>query len=195
MDERLRALTARATSCGHLETEGGIYTARKMAKIMKTPKNFDANTAFKGGHGGGGSHPYKWDEWFSGDLVLLERSEGPENEKGTIEAPVTMRDYGVPQDAMFPKTKTAARRRYKVVFLAKREYNAKTGMFDGAKLENGGIILQARDMTPDERVAEDILRAEEKEKLKAKKAANGDTADDTDEYDSAIEPAAEPAQS
>ena len=122
--------------------------------------------------------------------MLLERSEGPENDKGTIEEPTVMRDYGVPRDAMHPKTKTAARRRYKVVFLSNREYDTKAGSFSGPKLENGGIILQARDMTPDERVEEDILRAEEKEKLKAKKAANNGTDDDSEEEDSAIEPAA-----
>lgn len=105
---------------------------------------------------------YPWDEWFAGDLLLLERSEGPNNDKGTvIEGQETLkRDYGVPTNAMFPKIKTAARRRYKVVQTSRRDA-------DGNKLANGGIIIKGRDMTPEERTEEDVLRAEEKAALSA----------------------------
>lgn len=109
----------------------------------------------------GGALKYPWDEWFDGTLWMLERSEGPENEKGTIEAPTVARDYGVPTNAMVPKLHTAARRRYKVVQISR--YDA-----DGNRLKDA-LIIKARDMTPDERVAEDQLRAEEKEALKAKR--------------------------
>lgn len=104
---------------------------------------------------GGFAAKYPWDEWFNGDLLLLERSEGPANDKGTVEHPTTARDYGVPQNAMPPKIHTAARRRYKVVQISRVDA-------DGVRLANHGLIIKARDMTPDERSAEDLLRAEEK---------------------------------
>lgn len=135
-----------------------------MAKEFKLPKGVKEYT-FQSSKGGGTASKYAWDEWFSGKLILIERSEGPENAKGTIEdgTETTKRDYGVPTNAMGPKIATAARARYKVCQVGRTN-------FDGSKLKDA-LVLQARDMTPDERVAEDILRAEEKDAAKAKKAA------------------------
>ena len=112
---------------------------------------------------GGGvvASKYPWDEWFSGDLLLLERSEGTENEKGTIDTITVKKDYEVGNDAMLPKIKTAARKRYKVCQVSR--YDA-----DGNRLVNS-LIIKARDMTDDEKQAEDILRAEEKAAAKAAK--------------------------
>jgi hypothetical protein len=97
---------------------------------------------------------YPWDEWFNGDLLLLEQSEGTKDEKGTVTTVTTKKDYEVDTDAMPPKIKTAACRRYKVVQVSRRDA-------DGNKLVNS-LIIKARDMTDDERTAEDIKRAEEK---------------------------------
>ncbi len=104
--------------------------------------------------GGGQASKYPWDEWFSGNLLLIERSTGTEDEKGTITTVTEKRDYEVATDAMPAKLKTAARRRYKVVQISRKDA-------DGNKLGNG-LIIKARDMTAEERQAEDILRAEEK---------------------------------
>lgn len=137
----------------------GVQKGRSaMAKEFKLPKGAKLT---KGASGTGGSK-YPWDEWFTGKLLLIERHSGPENEKGTIEVPTEKRDYGVPRDAMPAKLKTAARRRYKVVDVYKRDHT-------GAKLENEGLLIQARDMTDAERVEEDILRAEEREEAKARR--------------------------
>ena len=123
---------------------------------------------------------YPWDEWFNGDLLQIERSVGPENEKGTVEAPTVAKDYGVPSDSMPPKIKRAARHRYKVCEIDRYDT-------DGTKLTNA-FQIQARDMTADERVAEDILRAEEKAAAKAGKANDADVPDQGDD-----EPVAEAA--
>lgn len=135
--------------------------ATKVSK--KEAKGFEFRFASGQNRSGAFAAKYPWDEWFDGELWLLERHDGPANNKGTIEQPTTVRDYGVPVDAMFPKTKTAARHRYKIVQLSKRGD-------DGQLLPNGGIYVKAREMTADERAEEDMLRAEEKA---AKKAANG----------------------
>lgn len=177
LDERLRELLARANAGAFLtppDPTGG--EGRKiMAKGIKVPKGKEISFA-PAGKGGGIKYP--WDAWFNpdhkefpGGLVLLERSEGPENPKGTIEdgMETVKRDYGVPVDAMPPKIKTAARRRYKVVEISRRDW-------EGNRLENGGLILRTRDMTTDERMAEDQLRAEEKA---ARKAADDEEGDDT----------------
>lgn len=150
-----------------------------MAKAVKLAKGkeFTFTSA-----GAGQPSKYPWDEWFNPDpksfsngLVMLERSEGTEDEKGTIVTVTEKRDYEVSNDAMVPKIKTAGRRRYKVVQVNRLDA-------DGNKLENA-LIIRARDMTPDERIAEDILRAEEKESQQARKdkekaaaSTNGTTA-------------------
>lgn len=136
----------------------------------------------------GGVLKYPWDEWFDGSLYLLERSEGPENEKGTIESPTVPKDFGVSVNAMVPKLHTAARRRYKVVQISREDA-------DGARLKNA-LIIRARDMTDEEKVAEDVLRAEEKEAAKlrrAEAAASGTTLPESD--DAGDDPQAEGDQS
>jgi hypothetical protein len=130
-----------------------------MAKPVKLAKGKEFNFSVSKG----AVSKYPWDEWFSGELLLLERSEGTEDEKGTIIEPTEKRDYEVLTDAMPPKIKTAARRRYKVVQVSRMDPNEK-------KLKDA-LIIKARDMSPQECQDEDILRAEEKEVLKAKKAA------------------------
>lgn len=164
LDDRLRRLISQANAGAYLPPidPTGSERRRAMATKVKLPKGKEFTfAAAKGGFGA----KYPWDEWFNGDLLLLERSEGPENEKGTvIEGQETVkRDYGVPRNAMFPKIKTAARRRYKVVQTSSRDV-------DGNKLPHGGIIIKGRDMTSEERVEEDMLRAEER----AKAEANGE---------------------
>lgn len=133
----------------------------EMAKPVKLKKGAEFNFTKKGT-----ASKYPWNEWFNGDLLMIERSEGPENEKGTIEVPTVAKDYGVPNDAMPPKIKTAARRRYKVCETSRVDA-------DGQKLKDA-FIIRARDMTADERIAEDLKRAEEK----AAMVADDDDADD-----------------
>lgn len=99
---------------------------------------------------GGGATKYPWDDWFSGDLLLLEKSTDGEK-----------KDFDVDVDFMPPIIKTAARRRYKVCQISR--YDA-----DGKRLVDS-LIIRARDMTADERAAEDLRRAEEK----AARAAGG----------------------
>lgn len=141
-----------------------------MAKQVKLARGREFNFEQAGK---GKAAKYPWDEWFNGDLLMLERHDGPENAKGTIEddKATTKRDYGVPNNAMVPKIHTAARKRYKVCQISR--YDA-----DGKRLKNA-LIIRARDMNAEERVAEDLLRQEEKAKAKAKKAEGDTDADDT----------------
>lgn len=138
---------------------GGAYLPNKeygvMAKVVKLPKGKE----FSFSAGAGGATKYPWDEWFKvkdgeehGDIIMLERDDGD-----------TKKDFDVDVDAMPAKIKTAARRRYKVVQISRRDC-------DGKKLENA-VIIRARNMTPDERTAEDMARAEEKAEAKAKREA------------------------
>lgn len=124
-----------------------------MPKTVKLRKGEEFN--FAPARAGGGK--YDWDSWFSGELLMLERSDVDAEGNVTGEK----RDYEVPTDSMPPKIKTAARRRYKKVSISR--YDANRNPLGEA------VIIQARDMTPEERQAEDILRAEEKAALKEKK--------------------------
>jgi hypothetical protein len=124
-----------------------------MAREFKLPKNKEFT--FKTG---GGVSKYPWDEWFSGKLLLLERSDVDADGNPTPSG--EKRDFEVERDAMPAKLKTAARRRYKVVQVSKRDH-------EGNPLPNSGLIIKARDMMEDERAAEDLLRAEEKASRKA----------------------------
>jgi len=92
---------------------------------------------------GGGGTKYPWDEWFSGDLLLLEKSTDGEK-----------KDFDVDVDSMPPKIKRAARCRYKIVQISRLDP-------DGNKLADS-LIMKARDMTTEERVAEDRRRAGQK---------------------------------
>ena len=123
-----------------------------MAKPVKLKKGQEFTFASAGG--GAAQSKYPWDEWFKGDILLLEQSVGTADEKGTITTVTEKRDFDVAVDSMPAKIKTAARRRYKVVQISRKDA-------DGAKLDSG-LIIKARDMTADEKVAEDTLRAEEK---------------------------------
>src|SRR5579859_256308 len=91
----------------------------------------------------GGATKYPWDEWFGGDLLLLEKSTDGER-----------KDFDVDVDFMPPTIRTAARRRYKMVQISRLDA-------DGNKLADS-LIIKARDMTAEERVAEDLRRAEAK---------------------------------
>ena len=135
-----------------------------MAKQVKLGrgKEFEFPTT----KGGGGQSKYPWDEWFNGTLLLIERSDVDADGNITGEK----RDYEVETDAMVPKLKTAARRRYKVVQISRKDA-------DKNKLVNA-LIIQARDMDDAERQAEDLQRAEEKAARKEAKdldAANPPT--------------------
>lgn len=127
-----------------------------MAKQVKLPKGVET---FNFGATGSGAVKYPWGEWFSGELLEIERSvptDEPDavNDKGTIVKIKTKGDYEVPTGAMLPKTKTAARARYKVCGMSR--VDAK-----GKRLKDS-IIIQARDMTPEERIAEDAQRVLDK---------------------------------
>lgn len=156
---------ARVNAYGYLPLTDGESVMAKAIKLAKGREFTFAPT------GGGQASKYPWDEWFSGTLLLIERSVGKENDKGAIEDITEKKDFEVSVDAMVPKLKTAARRRYKVVQISRRDA-------DGNRLVES-LILRARDMTTEERQAEDILRAEEKAARKEKAESNGDDADDT----------------
>jgi len=112
-----------------------------MPKPVKLPKG----KTFEFKSGGSGSK-YPWDTILSGELVMITKGE----------------DYDVETDAMPPKIKTAARRRYKTVKVSSRDW-------EGNKLVDS-LIVQASDMTPEQRQAEDTKRAEEKIKNAERRA-------------------------
>lgn len=117
-----------------------------MPKVFKFSKgkSIENLRAHKGG--GSGTSKYPWDQIFDGNANVITKGE----------------DYNVETDAMPPKIKTAARRRYKMVEVFTKDP-------DGNKLEDQLIVI-ATDMTPEQRQAEDVKRAEEK----AKRAAKGE---------------------
>lgn len=127
-----------------------------MAREIKLKKGQEFT--FKQPSGAGGETKYPWQDWFSGKLLLLERSTF--NQDGSV---LEKRDFEVETNHMPPKIKTAARRHYKAVEISRRDA-------DGNRLEDA-LIIRARDMTDDERAAEDLLRAEEKEELVARRNA------------------------
>lgn len=172
MRETLEQMIARANAGGFVPTQDptAFEGVKVMAQKIKMPKNKEFHF-----QPAGKTTPskYPWDEWFNGDLLLLERSEGTEDDKGTVVDVTEKKDFEVSVDSMPAKIKTAARRRYKVVQISRRDA-------DGNKLDNA-LIIRARDMTADERTAEDLLRAEEKEAMRAKRGkgqaeANGQPA-------------------
>ncbi len=121
---------------------------------MPKPVTLKKGQAFEFKNRGGFASKYSWDDWFKSDPKtgkgqLLQLVKGSDEQVTKKEA-----DYSVETDAMPAKIKTAARKRYKVVRVSTRDA-------DGAKLTDG-IIIQARDMTAEERTAEDLKRAEEK---------------------------------
>ena len=109
----------------------------------------------------GKASKYPWDEWFNPDpnkyasgLVMLEQSTGEKDEKGNVISVEDKLDYEVSTEQMVIKIKGAARKRYKVVQVSRHDV-------DGNLLD-GAVIIKTRDMTEDEREAEDIYRAEKK---------------------------------
>jgi hypothetical protein len=164
--EEIRRMVARLNAGAYIPNES--LGENVMAKPVRLGKGKEFHFATSGR--GGGESKYPWDEWFSPDpklypsgLVMLERSSGKENDKGTIVEISEKRDYEVSTDAMPPKIKTAARRRYKVVEISRKDA-------EGNKLEDA-LIIRARDMTADEKQEENVLRAEEKAEAKAKRGA------------------------
>lgn len=105
------------------------------------------------------SSKYQWDAILDGNQNVICKGE----------------DYELDTDSMPPKIKTAARRRYKTVKISTRDHN-------GNKLTEM-LVVQAFDMDTDQRAAEDIKRAEEKEARAAAKAAESDA--ETDVADAA----------
>ncbi len=162
MRETLEQLTARVNANAYLPTK----EIRKMAKAVKLTKGKEFTFAPAGG---GQLSKYPWDEWLSGGLLLLEQSEGTEDDKGTITNPTTKKDYEVSTDSMPAKIKTASRRKYKVTQISRRDA-------DGNRLGNA-LIIRSRDMTLEERQAEDQLRAEERADRKAKNVADAQDED------------------
>ncbi len=147
-----------------------------MAKPVKLAKGkeFVFKTPTKGAE-----TKYDWDTWFSGDLLMLEQSIGEKDDKGTVTVTdhKNKRDYEVSTEGMPGKLKNAARKRYKVVQVSRHDQ-------DNNKLKDC-LIIKARDMTDDERVEEDIRRAEEKAALQAKKAeSKSESGTDTSEEES-----------
>jgi hypothetical protein len=132
-----------------------------MPKAIKLGKNKEFNFATSAA----AVSKYPWDDWFNGQLLLLEQSEGTKDDKGTVTAITEKKDYEVATDAMPAKLKTAARRRYKVVQISRKDA-------DGNRLQDS-LIIRARDMTDEERQAEDLLRAEEKAELAARRTKAG----------------------
>lgn len=127
-----------------------------MAKPIKLSKGKEFNFGKTGV-----TTKYPWTEWFNGDLLMIEHSD-IDSASGAV---IAKKDYDVPTDAMPPKIKTAARKRYKICMISRHDA-------DGVKL-NDALIIRARDMTADERQAEDLKRAEEKAALAAAAAAPG----------------------
>lgn len=130
-----------------------------MAKQVKLAKGqeFTFETPKAGGES---KHP--WDEWLNGDLLMLEQSTGKQNEYGAIIEVDEKKDFEVAMGQMPNRLKQAARKRYKVVQVSRKDAK-------GNRLKNA-LIIKARDMDAAERIEEDRLRAEEKEAKKAKKA-------------------------
>lgn len=133
-----------------------------MPKPVKLAKGKEFT--FASVRGGGQPPKYPWDEWFNGELLLLEQSVGTKDESGVITeiAKGGKRDYELNTDQMPGKIKVSARRKYKVVQISRLDP-------DGKRLVDS-LIIRARDMTPEERTAEDLQRAEEEQERAAKKA-------------------------
>lgn len=151
--ERLRRLVAVINASAWIPNNVG---ERLMAKQVKLA----AGQSFAFSSGRDTESDYKWDEWLNGDLLLLEQHVGEKDEKGTVTKIREKRDYAVNTDAMPGKLRSAARRRFRVV-----EISRKDAM--GEKLVDS-LIIRSREMTPDEKIAEKKLREEEKAERKAK---------------------------
>ena len=164
MQETLEQLVARVNSLAFVpppNPTGGV-----MAKAVKLAKGKEFTFAPSGR--GGGLSKYPWDEWFNGSLLLIERTVYEADDVTVVER----RDYDVPTNTMVPKIKAAARKRYKVCQVSRRDEH-------GQRLGDA-LIIRARDMSTDERISEDLLRAEEKAARAAAAEENG--AEETQSY-------------
>ena len=132
-------------------------TMAKQVKLAKGKEFVFARTAQVG--------KYPWDQWLDGSLLLLERSDVADG-TNKLKDGGEKRDFEVDTDAMVAKLRTAARRRFKVVQVSKKDA-------DGTKLKDA-LIIKARDMDAAERLAEEQRRAE----LKAAGAEETDAADE-----------------
>lgn len=164
--ETLEQLIARVNRSAFVPPPEPTAGVRVMAKPVKLKKGqeFTFSSAR-----GGAEQKYPWDEWLTGELLMLEQSEGDKDEKGNVVNVRVKKDFEVDTNLMPAKVKLAGRKRYKVVQVSRKDA-------DGNKLD-GAIIIKSRDMTAEERQAEDLLRAEEAEKAKqrrAEKAAESD---------------------
>ena len=131
----------------------------KMPKQVKLPKGREfVFRSVKGAEA-----KYDWAAWLNGDLLLIEQSEGDKDDKGNVIKVTVKKDYEVNTRAMPGKVKFAGRKKYKIVEVSTRDHT-------GAKLADS-LIIRARDMDADERVAEDLLRAEEKVKAEERRKA------------------------
>lgn len=120
---------------------------KSLKDIGVDPKKFEFKSAKS-------TSKYPWDEILNGRINVIVQGE----------------DYDLPTEAMPPKIKTAARRRYKTVKVSTRSHT-------GDKLDNM-LIVQSFDMDNDQRIAEDLKRAEEKASRAAAKDAEAAAADD-----------------
>lgn len=154
MRDRLERLTAAANASAYIPPEDP--TAGKVKVHMPQKIKLKKGEEFKFGGATGQPSKYPWDEWFTGELLLLERSDVDKDGNVTGEK----RDFDCEVDALPGKIKAAARRRYQVVQISRRDA-------DGKKLENG-LIIRSRPMTDEEKQAEDVRRAEEREARKEK---------------------------
>lgn len=125
-----------------------------MAKLVKLPKGREFT--FRPTPRGGMAAKYDWDQWFDGQTWMLEQSIGEKDKTGAVVKVSDKKDYEIATVWMPSKLKMAGRKRYKVVQVSRVDAN-------GDKLQDA-VILKARDMTQEEREAEDLLRAEEEAK-------------------------------
>ena len=92
LDDRLREMVARANAGAYIPplepTANAVGQKGKRAMATKVSKKeargFEFRFASGQNRSGAFAAKYPWDEGFGGDLLLIERSEGPENEKGTV---------------------------------------------------------------------------------------------------------------
>lgn len=144
--EQMRRLVARINANAYLPTEG--LTMAKQVKLAKGQE-----FTFKSPKSGGSKYP--WDEWFTGELLMLEQDIGTgTDDKGNITGVTKKLDFNVSIDAMIPKIKTAGRRRYLVVDVSRDDIH-------GKRLK-GALIIKSRPMMEIERIDEDKKRAYEK---------------------------------
>ncbi len=114
---------------------------------MKQVKLHRGRTEFPFKATKGPQSKYPWDKWLDGNLNQISAGE----------------DFELERDQMVGKLRGAARRRFKVVSISKLDQ-------DDKPLENA-LVIQARDMTPEEKESERARRAGRKAKKAEKRSA------------------------